>query len=142
MSINGVDVTKQFSTICGTTWLITYIILVLFIFTRKPRNKSQRRWKAKFLVGGLPVLGIPFLFGIFSIILLLQNGTAKAMTPAELFMESYTSIMATVTCTLPIVAVMSIFAILGTHSRMKFSDYWLNKIVPPSKNDLSLEMVT
>jgi membrane-associated HD superfamily phosphohydrolase len=135
MSINGVDVTEQFSLICGSIWLLIYFGIVFFVFKSRPKTKHQRRWKASLLVSGLPVLGIPLLMGIISIVFFLQNNVARNMQPSELLRESLVSLMTSIVCVLPYSAFMSIFAIFGTHSRMKFSDDWLNKIVPPSEDE-------
>jgi len=84
------------------------------------------------MFGGLPVLGIPLIIGLFSIVSLLQKIDTKAIAPGELFGEMLTPVMSTIVCTIPISVGMSILVVFATHSRMKFSDTLLNKLVPPS----------
>jgi len=135
MSVNGVDVTEQFIYLCGSSWLLIYFGTVLFVLKFKPKTKNQRRWKASLLFGGLPVLAIPLLMGLFSIVPLLQKIDTKAIAPDELFREMFTPIMSTIVCMIPISVGMSIIAIFAARSRMKFSDALLNKIVPPQKEE-------
>jgi hypothetical protein len=139
MTVNGVDVTSEVGAICGSMWIVFYIALVWFVWTRKPTTLVGRRWKATWLVGGLPVLGIPLTMPIIiSGILILQSDPSKFEMAAlpEIIPLIFSSSMATVACLAPLSILMAIFAVIGTFYRFRNSlDSWLDKTVPPSKDE-------
>ena len=134
MSINGIDVTARFSAICGTILFILYIGFSYFVINHKPKNKSERRWKASLLVGALPILGIPILLGIISAVAIFQADFSK-MDFVEFISKLLVIFTVPLACFFPLTLLLSIFATIGTHKNFELSDYWLNKIVPPSKDE-------
>ena len=134
MSINGIDITAQFSSICGTIWLVFYISFVYLVIRFRPQNIKQRRWKASLLIGGLPVLGMPILFGLISLASILVSDFSKLIIP-QLVSKAFVSFTGSLICISPLSLLLSIFATIGAYSRLQFSNDWLNRIVPPGKDE-------
>ena len=139
MSINGVDITKEVGAICGLAWIVLYIALIWFIWTRKPTTLVGRRWKASWLVGGLPALGMPFVVVIIIPGFLMFQGDLSNFEISSLFenlLTFFSSVLTLMACALPLSVFMSLLATLGTYLNFKNRlDYWLEKIVPPSKDE-------
>ena len=134
MSINGIDITAQFSAICGTIWLVFYISFVYLVIRFRPQNIKQRRWKASLLIAGLSVLGMPILFGLISVVSVLINDFSK-LGITQLVSKAFISFTGSLLGLSPFSFLLSIFAIIGTYSRLQLSDGWLNSIVPPGKDE-------
>ncbi|RJP46825.1 MAG: hypothetical protein C4583_18185 [Anaerolineaceae bacterium] len=139
MSINGVDITQEFGLICGSAWLVFYAVLIWFVWTRKPKTLIGRRWKAAWLIGGIPILGMPLLFSSIMLgIILIQVMQPNLSNPdlPKNWMMLFSSVMTLAACTAPLSAFMAVFSILGTYFNYRnMLDYWLDKIVPPSKDE-------
>ena len=145
MSINGVDITKEFSTICSSVWIVLYIALIWFVWTRKPTTLVGRRWKASWLIGGLPILGMPVIMVPITIIIMVFHSDFANFNLSNLsenLLDFFSSMMALVCIAIPISSFIVVFAIFGTYFKFRSTlDYWLDKIVPPSKDEKTDEVV-
>ena len=139
MSVNGVDITQEVGTICGSIWIVFYIALIWFVWARKPTTLVGRRWKASWLIGGLPVLAIPLIMSFIILGILVFQSNLSKFDPAKLsenlsLVFSFT--MGIIAYAAPLSIFMALLATLGTYLNFKNRlDYWLEKIVPPSKDE-------
>lgn len=139
MSVNGVDITQEVGVTCGLVWVVLYSVLLWFIWTRKPKTRVGRRWKASWLIGGLPVLGMPILIVPVIVSALLFQADPSKIEMSKLpegVLLFFFSIMNLIACAVPLSIFITPFALFGTYHQLRIaSDVLVDKIVPPSKDE-------
>jgi hypothetical protein len=123
----------------NTVWLISFLGLVYFVLTWRPKNLKSRRWKASLLVAGLPVLAIAFLVPALLSVPLLVKTIASGIGIEQLLMGLpmlFASMASLSACSIPLSILMGVIATLGTYRVEKqTSNYWTNRLVPPDEDE-------
>ncbi len=143
MSFNGVDITQMVGVVCGSAWIVFYIALIWFVWTRKPKTLIGRRWKAAWLIGGLPVLGMPFALPIILPLIVSSQVVFQgdfAGLKVSAILQSIFDLVILNLGMIACIAPFAIFASLGSaygvyHNFRVRLDHGLDKIIPPSKDE-------